>query len=48
MSFSGSDSGPPPEKLTTSIPSMTVCSNAAAISGDSAMWPIGVGTLKTR
>ena len=47
-SFRGSDCGPPPEKLITSMPSVTVCSNAFAISGDSAMWPIGVGRLKTR
>src|SRR6266516_3061641 len=47
-SFNGSDSGPPPEKLTTFIPSATADSNASAISVDSAMWPIGVGTLKTR
>ena len=36
-SFSGSACGPPPEKLMTSIPSLTACSNASAISGDSAM-----------
>jgi hypothetical protein len=35
-SLTGSASGPPPEKLITSIPSITACSNAAAISGDSA------------
>ena len=32
-SFTGSDCGPPPEKLMTSMPSLTVCSNASAISG---------------
>ena len=47
-SFAGSVSAPPPEKLMTSIPSRTADSNAAAISGVLATWPIGVGTLKTR
>ena len=32
-SRAGSDCGPPPEKLTTSIPSATADSNAAMISG---------------
>ena len=32
-SLAGSVSGPPPEKLITSIPSATALSNAAAISG---------------
>ena len=47
-SFAGSVSAPPPEKLMTSMPSRTANSKAAAISGVLAMWPIGVGTLKTR
>ena len=47
-SFAGSDSAPPPEKLITSMPSRTADSNAAAISGVFAMWPMGVGTLNTR
>ena len=47
-SFAGSVCGPPPEKLITFMPSLTACSNAAAMSGDSAMLPAGVGTLKTR
>jgi hypothetical protein len=47
-SFAGSVSAPPPEKLITSIPSFTAASKAAAISGVFAIWPIGVGTLKTR
>ena len=47
-SFAGSVSAPPPEKLITSMPSLTADSNAAAISGVFAIWPIGVGTLKTR
>jgi hypothetical protein len=47
-SLAGSVSAPPPEKLITSMPSRTADSNAAAISGVLAMWPIGVGTLKTR
>jgi hypothetical protein len=36
------------EKLITSMPSRTADSKAAAISGVLAIWPIGVGTLKTR
>ena len=32
----------------TSIPSFTAASKAATISGVSATWPIGVGTVKTR
>jgi hypothetical protein len=32
----------------TFIPSRTAASNAATISGVSAMWPIRVGTVKTR
>src|SRR5581483_4355139 len=49
-SFAGSLSGPPPEKLMTSMPSATALSNAFAISGVSAKLPptIGAGTLKTR
>ncbi len=47
-SFAGSVSGPPPEKLITSIPSFTAASNAATISGVSASSPNGVGTVKTR
>jgi hypothetical protein len=47
-SFAGSTSGPPPEKLITSIPSVTADSNAATISGVSASSPNGVGTVKTR
>jgi hypothetical protein len=47
-SLAGSISGPPPEKLTTSMPSFTAASNAPTISGVSATWPIGVGTVKTR
>ena len=47
-SFAGSTCGPPPEKLMTSMPSLTAASNAAMISGVFATWPIGVGTVKTR
>ena len=47
-SFAGSICGPPPEKLTTSMPSFTASSNAAMISGVFATCPIGVGTVKTR
>jgi hypothetical protein len=47
-SFAGSVCAPPPEKLMTSIPSTTACSNAATICGVFAMWPSGVGTLNTR
>jgi hypothetical protein len=47
-SFAGSVSAPPPEKLITSMPSRTADSKARAISGVLAIWPIGVGTLKTR
>jgi hypothetical protein len=47
-SLAGSVSAPPPEKLITSMPSRTANSNAAAISGVLAMFPIGVGTLNTR
>ena len=42
-SFAGSVCGPPPEKLITSIPSLTAASNAAMISGVFATWPTGVG-----
>jgi hypothetical protein len=34
--------------LITSIPSRTADSNAAAIYGEMAIWPSGVGTLNTR
>src|SRR5919201_4344502 len=44
----GSSSGPPPEKLITSIPSATADSKAATICADVALLPIGVGVLKTR
>src|SRR5581483_10757198 len=47
-SFAGSVCGPPPEKLMTFIPSVTADSNAATISGVSASWPSGVGTVNTR
>jgi hypothetical protein len=47
-SLTGSVCGPPPEKLITSIPSVTADSNAATISGVLATCPIGVGTVKTR
>ena len=47
-SFVGSVWAPPPEKLMTSMPSTTACSNAATICGVFPTWPIGVGTLKTR
>jgi hypothetical protein len=49
-SVRGSACGPPPEKLMTSIPSLTAASNAATISGVFAEQhpPSGSGTLKTR
>ena len=47
-SLTGSVWGPPPEKLITSMPSITADSNAATISGVLATLPIGVGTVKTR
>ena len=47
-SFAGSICGPPPEKLTTSMPSRTAASKAATISGVFATCPIGVGTVNTR
>jgi hypothetical protein len=47
-SVRGSVAAPPPEKLITSMPSRTAASKAATISGVSAMWPIVLGTLKTR
>ena len=48
-SVAGSLSGPPPEKLITFMPSATADSNAAMISGVSAISPpSGVGTLNTR
>ena len=47
-SFAGSVCGPPPEKLITFMPSATAASNALTISGVSASWPSGVGTVKTR
>ena len=52
MSVRGSACGPPPEKLMTSIPSLTAASKAATISGLLAEQhpPIGAGfgTLNTR
>ncbi len=49
-SRAGSDCGPPPEKLTTSIPSAIAASNAAMISGVLALQqpPSGAGWLNTR
>jgi hypothetical protein len=47
-SLAGSVIGPPPEKLITFMPSRTAASNAAMISGVWAVFPIAVGTLKTR
>ena len=47
-SFRGSSIGPPPEKLITSIPSETASSKAATICGVKALFPAGVGALKTR
>ena len=49
-SRAGSDCGPPPEKLTTSIPSATAASKAAMISGVFALQqpPSGAGWLNTR
>ena len=51
-SDAGSDSGPPPEKLITSMPSATAASNAAMISAVPAEQQSerssGFGTLKTR
>jgi hypothetical protein len=47
-SFSGSVCGPPPEKLTTSMPSAAAASKAAMISGVFATLPDGVGSVKTR
>ena len=47
-SLAGSVSGPPPEKLITSIPSSTAASKASMISGVLARLPSGVGTVKTR
>ena len=47
-SLCGSASGPPPEKLITSIPSATAASTAAAISGLlPSVSKSGVGTLST-
>ena len=51
-SEAGSPCGPPPEKLMTSIPSVTAASNAAAISGvfaeQQSSGKIGLGRLNTR
>ena len=49
-SVRGSAWGPPPEKLMTSIPSVTAASKAATISGvvPEQQPPSGSGTLKTR
>ena len=48
-SLAGFGSGPPPEKLITSIPSATALSNAAMICGVNASKPpVGTGVLKTR
>ena len=47
-SFAGSVCGPPPEKLMTFMPSATAASKALTISGVSASWPSGVGTVNTR
>ena len=47
-SLAGSFIGPPPEKLITSIPSVTASSNAATICGVKALLPTGVGALNTR
>src|SRR5438445_12464129 len=47
-SFAGSVSGPPPEKLITSMPSRTRDSQAAAVSGVVDVSPLGVGVLDTR
>src|SRR5207244_6292331 len=47
-SVAGSDSGPPPEKLITFIPSATADSKAATISGVFTTSPTGVGIVKTR
>jgi hypothetical protein len=48
-SAEGSTSGPPPEKLITSMPSFTAASKASTISGVKASRPpVGTGTLKTR
>src|SRR5438552_15557900 len=42
-SLIGSTSGPPPEKLHTSIPSVTPHSNTATICGAKASYPLGAG-----
>ena len=48
-SLDGSISGPPPEKLITSMPSFTAASKASTISGVKASSPpVGTGTSKTR
>ncbi len=48
-SLAGFASGPPPEKLITSIPSFTADSNACTICGVNASSPpVSVGALKTR